>query len=101
MGVDLPAQRTGAAADLTPLRCEGSPELTREASMADVASGGLLTGETHLESLRDGRAVWIDGSRVDDVTTHPAFRIGTRPFGRAPVRRPARSGDTGRLSWAT
>ena len=29
----------------------------------------------HLQaSLRDGRAVYIDGERVADVTTHPAFR---------------------------
>jgi len=33
-----------------------------------------MTGERYIESLRDGREVWIDGKRVDDVTTHPAFR---------------------------
>jgi len=32
------------------------------------------TGEDHLASLRDERAVYIDGERVADVTTHPAFR---------------------------
>ena len=32
------------------------------------------TGEDHLRSLRDGRAVYIDGARVEDVTAHPAFR---------------------------
>src|SRR5262245_61361898 len=32
------------------------------------------TGEEHLESLRDGRTVYIDGQRVDDVTKHPAYR---------------------------
>jgi 4-hydroxyphenylacetate 3-monooxygenase len=32
------------------------------------------TGADHLNSLRDGREVYIDGRRVDDVTTHPAFR---------------------------
>jgi 4-hydroxyphenylacetate 3-monooxygenase len=32
------------------------------------------TGAAHIESLRDGRAVYIDGERVADVTTHPAFR---------------------------
>ena len=32
------------------------------------------TGEDHLGSLRDGRAVYIDGERVADVTAHPAFR---------------------------
>jgi 4-hydroxyphenylacetate 3-monooxygenase len=34
----------------------------------------LKTGQQHLDSLRDGRAVYIDGRRVDDVTTDPAFR---------------------------
>lgn len=33
----------------------------------------LKTGKEHLESLRDGRTVYIGGERVDDVTTHPAF----------------------------
>lgn len=33
-----------------------------------------LTGTEYLESLRDGREVWIHGERVKDVTTHPAFR---------------------------
>src|SRR5262245_3541302 len=37
--------------------------------------GGLVkTGADHLKSLQDGRAVFIDGKAVDDVTTHPAFR---------------------------
>src|SRR5579883_2346068 len=34
----------------------------------------LKTGAQHVESLRDGRSVYIDGERVADVTTHPAFR---------------------------
>ena len=34
----------------------------------------IRTGDEYRESLRDGRAIWIDGERVDDVTTHPAFR---------------------------
>ena len=34
----------------------------------------LRTGKEHLESLRDGRAIYIGGERIDDVTTHPAFR---------------------------
>ncbi|MCB1272921.1 MAG: Pyoverdin chromophore biosynthetic protein pvcC [Leucobacter sp.] len=32
------------------------------------------TGAEYLESLRDDREVWIYGERVEDVTTHPAFR---------------------------
>jgi aromatic ring hydroxylase len=33
-----------------------------------------MTGQRYQQSLRDGREVWLDGKRVDDVTTHPAFR---------------------------
>jgi 4-hydroxyphenylacetate 3-monooxygenase len=33
----------------------------------------LKTGRAHTESLRDGRTVFIDGRRVDDVTCDPAF----------------------------
>lgn len=32
------------------------------------------TGHAHLASLRDGRSIYIDGARVEDVTTHRAFR---------------------------
>ncbi len=32
------------------------------------------TGADHVKSLRDGRAIYLDGKRVEDVTTHPAFR---------------------------
>jgi aromatic ring hydroxylase len=42
----------------------------------------LLTGDEYLESLRDGRQVWIDGERVDDVTVHPAFRNAARSIAR-------------------
>src|SRR5579864_9486058 len=35
---------------------------------------GAMTGERYIESLRDGREVWLDGKRVEDVTAHPAFR---------------------------
>ena len=34
----------------------------------------LKTGLEHLESLRDGRVVYIGSEKVTDVTTHPAFR---------------------------
>ena len=30
-------------------------------------------GDEYLDSLRDGRRVWLAGERVDDVTTHPAL----------------------------
>jgi 4-hydroxyphenylacetate 3-monooxygenase len=34
----------------------------------------VRTGDEYRESIRDGRAVWIDGERVEDVPTHPAFK---------------------------
>src|SRR4051812_24754271 len=40
------------------------------------------TGEEYLESLRDGREIWIYGERVKDVTTHPAFRNTVRMIAR-------------------
>ena len=45
-------------------------------------TGRLLTGDSYLASLRDGREVWIDGERVADVTTHPAFRNAARSLAR-------------------
>src|SRR4029450_9632208 len=40
------------------------------------------TGAEYLESLRDGREIWIYGERVQDVTTHPAFRNTARMIAR-------------------
>ena len=34
----------------------------------------LKTPEEYKESLRDGRVVYIDGEKVDDVTTHPKLK---------------------------
>jgi 4-hydroxyphenylacetate 3-monooxygenase len=34
----------------------------------------IRTGAEYRESIRDGREVWIDGGRVEDVATHPAFK---------------------------
>lgn len=34
----------------------------------------LRTGQQYRDGLRDGREIWIDGERVTDVTTHPAFK---------------------------
>lgn len=38
----------------------------------------LKTGSEHLESLRDGRVIYVGNERVTDVTTHPAFRNGAQ-----------------------
>ncbi len=34
----------------------------------------IRTGEQYRDSIRDGREVWINGERVEDVTRHPAFK---------------------------
>ena len=38
----------------------------------------LLTGDAYLESIRDGRQVYLYGERVSDVTKHPAFEQSAR-----------------------
>jgi paerucumarin biosynthesis protein PvcC len=47
-----------------------------------VEESALLTGEEYLESLRDGRVLYLDGERVADVTRHPAFRNSARSIAR-------------------
>jgi 4-hydroxyphenylacetate 3-monooxygenase len=32
------------------------------------------SGSEHIQSLRDGRTVYLDGKLVGDVTTPPAYR---------------------------
>lgn len=39
-----------------------------------AGAGRPFTGAEYLQSLRDGREVWIYGERVKDVTRHPAMR---------------------------
>lgn len=35
----------------------------------------LKTAAEYVESLRDGRVTYWDGERIDDITTHPRFRV--------------------------
>jgi aromatic ring hydroxylase len=41
---------------------------------------GIMDGQRYIESLRDGREVWLHGEKVADVTEHPAFRNVVRTF---------------------
>jgi len=41
----------------------------------------IKTGSQHIAGLNDGRAVYIDGERAADVTTHPAFRNAVASVG--------------------
>ena len=36
-------------------------------------SPGVMNGARYIDSLRDGREVWLHGEKVKDVTRHPAF----------------------------
>jgi 4-hydroxyphenylacetate 3-monooxygenase len=63
-----------------------SPRPTREerAMAVDTSAGTVtpLTGAEYIESIKDGREIWAYGERVEDVTTHPAFRNATRMVAR-------------------
>src|SRR5260370_19798683 len=39
-----------------------------------------MTGRDYLDSIRDGRRVYVGGELVEDVTIHPAFRNAARSF---------------------
>lgn len=50
--------------------------------MTTVTRTRPFTGQEYIESLRDGREIWIYGERVKDVTSHPAFRNTVRMLAR-------------------
>src|SRR5256884_5584318 len=50
--------------------------------MTELKRTQPLTGEEYLQSLKDGRQVFIYGERVRDVTDHPAFRNSARSIAR-------------------
>lgn len=41
-----------------------------------------MTGDEYIEALKDAREVYLHGERVNDVTTHPAFRNSVRMVAR-------------------
>ena len=51
----------------------------------------MRSGKAFVDSLRDDRAVYLDGARVADVTTHPAFA--------EPIRQIATMYDLAREQW--
>ncbi|GEL17521.1 4-hydroxyphenylacetate 3-hydroxylase family protein [Pseudonocardia asaccharolytica] len=56
--------------------------LQQDAVPAEEAGNGRvtrpMTGDEYIESLRDGRELYLYGDKIDDVTTHPAFRNAVR-----------------------
>jgi 4-hydroxyphenylacetate 3-monooxygenase len=60
-----------------------SPTMSRTKAEDHIgAPNRPFTGKEYLESLRDGREIYIYGERVPDVTTHPAFRNAARSIAR-------------------
>ncbi|MCB1445826.1 MAG: Pyoverdin chromophore biosynthetic protein pvcC [Rhizobiaceae bacterium] len=49
---------------------------------SNVAAFVPFTGQEYLDSLDDGREVWIYGKRVGKITEHPAFRNSARMVAR-------------------
>jgi len=40
----------------------------------------LMTGKEYLQSIRDGRVIYVGKERISDQTTHPAFAGGARTY---------------------
>jgi 4-hydroxyphenylacetate 3-monooxygenase len=69
-----------------PAAREGLPQSRLEKTVVtevnSVTRTRPFTGQEYIDSLRDGREIWIYGERVKDVTTHPAFRNTVRMLAR-------------------
>ena len=68
----------------------------------------IKSGVDHIASLRDDRAVYLHGKRIDDVTSHPAYANSVKSIGRLfdfPSQHPelmtfvADSGDRANRIW--
>ena len=66
----------------TPAREDQVTFAKKPETVGKVSFSKPMTGEEFLESLRDGREIYIYGERVNDVTTHPAFRNTARMIAR-------------------
>jgi 4-hydroxyphenylacetate 3-monooxygenase len=51
-------------------------------ALVRAPQNALYTGDEYLRSLDDGREVWLNGERVRDVASHPAFRNSARMIAR-------------------
>ncbi|GAB3463641.1 4-hydroxyphenylacetate 3-hydroxylase N-terminal domain-containing protein [Actinophytocola sediminis] len=77
-----------------------------DSSTGPASTTRPFTGDEYLESLRDGREIYLYGERVKDVTTHPAFHNPARmtarlydalhdPARRAVLTKPTDTGSGG------
>jgi len=78
---------------------EGAGRMSRMKSEDAIgATGRPFTGAEYLASLRDDREVYVYGERVDDVTTHPAFRNAARSIA-STFRSPRVCGSSFAIPW--
>src|SRR6266536_2603667 len=59
-----------------------SLDVQGDQSRGAAAVSRPMNGAEYMESLKDERQIYIHGERVEDVTTHPAFRNGVRSIAR-------------------
>src|SRR5579872_176155 len=59
-----------------------SPDQNTQTQQLKTTRERPFTSQEYVDSLRDGREIWIYGERVKDVTTHPAFRNTVRMLAR-------------------
>jgi 4-hydroxyphenylacetate 3-monooxygenase len=59
-----------------------NPAVDAPANQQQTFARAPMTGDEYIESIRDGREVWLRGERVEDVTAHPAFRNSVRMIAR-------------------
>ena len=84
--VPAPIRARLAALATQPARPYGGRDFLEEEKMTpEQHIAGLarpFTGAEYIDSLKDGREVYINGERVRDVTTHPGFRNSVRSLAR-------------------
>ena len=51
-----------------------SPHAQAAARRSGIVAPRIMDGARYIDSLRDGREIWLHGEKVSDVTQHPAFR---------------------------
>ena len=61
---------------------KAATETTEQSSVSTGSEVRPYTGSEFLDSLQDGREIYIYGERVKDVTKHPAFRNSARMVAR-------------------
>ncbi len=81
-GKTAPAKAAKAQATTTRGHDDREAFARRPENIGQIEVSRPQTGAEYIESLRDGREVFIYGERVKDVTTHPAFRNTARMVAR-------------------